>query len=156
MFDRTIEQQHIHHHEAPKGPKIVNETRTIHEHRAPTDESVKLLAEFEAKARERIAQTVRVQGAWLDCVVMVEMAHASYEVVLRAVFAVERPIHPDDKPNIEVEHRFRTQRALAGLGGTTPVPVTEIDRLKEKVAAKIVEIMINEAWLTLKHPVKFG
>lgn len=154
MFDRTIEQQHVHHHEAPKGPTVINETRTVHEHRAPTDESVRLLAEFEEKARARIAQTVRVQGAWLDCVVMVHYDMASDDVVLRAVFALERPKHRDDKPNIEVEHRFRPESIIGHqLTDKVPVPMSEIQRLKEKVAAEIAATMINEAWMTLKYPV---
>lgn len=155
MFDRTIEQQHVHHHAAPKGPTVINETRTVHEHRAPTDESVRLLAEFEEKARARIAQTVRVQGAWLDCVVMVELDHAADDVVLRAVFSVERPRHRDDRPNMEVEHRFRPGRDNPGYSpeGRRPVPAPEIQRLKEKIAERLADVMLHDAWLTLNHPI---
>lgn len=154
MFDRTIEQQHVHHHAAQKAPTVINETRTVHEHRAPTDESIRLLAEFEEKARARIAQTVRVQGAWLDCVVMVELDYASQDTILRAIFSVERPRHRDDKPNIDVEHRFRTTSIVGHApSGRAPVPLTEIQRLKEKVAEKLVDMMINEVWLTLQYPV---
>lgn len=45
-------QVHIHRHEG--GHTTVNENVRLEEHRAPTDESVKLLREMEDKAREQV------------------------------------------------------------------------------------------------------
>ena len=43
-------------------------TRTVHEHRAPTDESVKLLHEMEQKAQDKIEKTVRLESNSLKAV----------------------------------------------------------------------------------------
>jgi hypothetical protein len=44
-------------------------TKTVHEHRAPTDESVRLLREMEQKARDQIIQAIRLEDALIDCVI---------------------------------------------------------------------------------------
>ena len=43
-------------------------TREVHEHRAPTDDSVKLLREMEAKAQEQIIEAVHVGDTTFECV----------------------------------------------------------------------------------------
>ncbi len=43
-----------------RAPRTEYVTREVHEHRAPTDESVALLAEMEEKARARIIERYRV------------------------------------------------------------------------------------------------
>ena len=50
MFDRYI---------VPTKTEYV--TRTVHEHRAPTDESVRLLREMESKAQEQVDRSVRLE-----------------------------------------------------------------------------------------------
>lgn len=52
MFNRTVINP----------TQVVETSRTIHEHRAPTDKSVKLLAEFEQKALDKLLSITR-----LDC-----------------------------------------------------------------------------------------
>ena len=44
-------------------------TREIREHRAPTDDSVKLLREMEAKAQEQIVEAIHVGDTTFECVV---------------------------------------------------------------------------------------
>jgi len=44
-------------------------TREVHEHRAPTDQSVRLLAEMEDKALARVLDSVRLEGCEVDCVI---------------------------------------------------------------------------------------
>lgn len=62
MFD-TYEyragDQHHHHHRSE-----------VHEHRAPTDASVKLLKEMEQAALEKILGTIRLEGGPVDCVIV--------------------------------------------------------------------------------------
>jgi hypothetical protein len=62
MFDKLLvvggrsTQHHYHRSE-------------VHEHRAPTDESVKLLREMEQAALDKIMATVRLEGCEVDCFV---------------------------------------------------------------------------------------
>jgi hypothetical protein len=60
MFDTYVvrpgDQHHSHHHE-------------VHEHRAPTDESVKLLTEMERAMLKRLLFSVRVDDCQVDCVI---------------------------------------------------------------------------------------
>jgi len=44
----------------------VSVEKTVHEHRAPTDESVRLLREFEQAARDKILDSVRVTDSLFD------------------------------------------------------------------------------------------
>lgn len=44
------------------GPDSISINKTVHEHRAPTDESVRLLREMENKATEQIIQAVRIEN----------------------------------------------------------------------------------------------
>lgn len=41
----------------------------VHEHRAPTDASVKLLRELEAAALDKVLATYRLEGCEVDCIV---------------------------------------------------------------------------------------
>lgn len=47
----------------------VHESVTVHEHRAPTDESVRLLREMEQAARDKVVQAIRLEDSPIDCVV---------------------------------------------------------------------------------------
>lgn len=51
MFDRHI------HNQSPRYPQSIHSE--THEHRAPTDESVKLLRELEAKAQDSVMLAIR-------------------------------------------------------------------------------------------------
>lgn len=56
---------HAHRHVTER----VHESVTVHEHRAPTDESVRLLREMEQAARDKVVQAIRLENAPIDCVV---------------------------------------------------------------------------------------
>lgn len=45
---------------------------TVKEHRAPTDESVRLLREMEQSARDKVTQAIRLENSPIDCVVHVQ------------------------------------------------------------------------------------
>lgn len=107
MFDRTV----LVAPQAPRGPSHV--TATVHEHRAPTDESVKLLAEFEVKARERIVEAVHVGDTTFECVVHVEKDFPSDAIRLMAVFSLNgKKLTAEFK---EHAHRFERRAAFEGL-----------------------------------------
>lgn len=63
-------------------------TRNIHEHRAPTDESVRLLREMEQAARDSVEQSFNVGGNGFECVVTVNREFASNDIIARAVFSL--------------------------------------------------------------------
>ena len=78
MFDKTyITPQSKPTH------KTVSVTQTVHEHRAPTDESVKLLNEMQDKAIGNIIDTIVVQNNILNFVAVVfdsDIIHQSYNI----------------------------------------------------------------------------
>jgi histidinol-phosphate/aromatic aminotransferase/cobyric acid decarboxylase-like protein len=61
MFDSyTLRAGDQHHHHRTE----------VHEHRAPTDASVKLLREMEQAALDKILSTFRLEGAPVNCVII--------------------------------------------------------------------------------------
>src|ERR1700680_185141 len=68
-----------------RGPSHVTETRTVIEKRAPTDDSVRLLREMEAKAEARILESVRVADTVFECVVHSYRDVVNDKMVYRAV-----------------------------------------------------------------------
>lgn len=56
---------HTHRHVTER----VRESVTVHEHRAPTDESVRLLREMEQAARDKVVRAIRLENSPIDCVV---------------------------------------------------------------------------------------
>jgi len=63
LFNTTV-----HHHERNDYTKEV--VKTVHEHKAPTDESVRLLNEFEDKARKNIIKELQIQENYLSAIVV--------------------------------------------------------------------------------------
>ena len=63
----------IHAHTHRHVTERVHEHVTVHEHRAPTDESVKLLREMEQAARDKVVQAIRLENSPIDCVVHAQM-----------------------------------------------------------------------------------
>lgn len=61
---------------------------TVHEHRAPTDESVRLLKEMETAARDKIDQSIRLDGNGFECVVEIMLDNMSDQRIARAVFVL--------------------------------------------------------------------
>lgn len=63
-------------------------TREVHEHRAPTDDSVKLLREMEAKAQEQVIKAVHVGDSIFECVVHMQKNHMDGSTSMLAVFSL--------------------------------------------------------------------
>lgn len=63
-------------------------TREVHEHRAPTDASVKLLREMEAEAKEQVVEAIRVGNTTFECVVHVMKNPLEDSLELRAIFSL--------------------------------------------------------------------
>jgi|SRR3990170_845949 len=110
---------------------LIHMEHTINEHRAPTDDSVRLLKEFEEKAREKINSAVHILDTTFDCVVQTERDHKSDCTRLRAIFSLNgiREV---------VDHEYIARE-----------PWDEISmahELRDKVAVVIATKMINAAF----------
>jgi len=63
-------------------------TREIHEHRAPTDESVRLLREMEQKVKDQIIEAVHVGDTTFECVVHTMRHPMDQSVEWLAIFSL--------------------------------------------------------------------
>lgn len=63
-------------------------TREVHEHRAPTDESVKLLREMEAKAREQVIEAIHVGDTTFECVIHTHRTFEDESTTYRAIYSL--------------------------------------------------------------------
>ncbi len=61
-------------------------TREVHEHRAPTDESVRLLGEMQEKAEAKLIKSVAVESNNFNCVVQIWREITSDRLKSRAIF----------------------------------------------------------------------
>lgn len=73
---------------ASRRTERVYERREIHEHRAPTDESVRLLKEMEEKAAKKVIKALTIQSNEWHCVVQAEVSHMDALRIMRAVFDI--------------------------------------------------------------------
>jgi hypothetical protein len=69
-------------------PRTEYVTRDVHEHRAPTDDSVKLLREMEEKAKDQVIQAVHVGDTTFECVVHMQKHPMDGSTSLLAVFSL--------------------------------------------------------------------
>lgn len=67
-----------------QGPERVD----VHEHRAPTDASVKLLAEMEQKARDRIEASLDLAGNGFEGTVLIERSLEQPRDIIVAVYKI--------------------------------------------------------------------
>lgn len=70
------------------GPRHVTQTQTIHEHRAPTDESVKLLKEMEEQALAKLDETIRIEGNGFNGVIHLMRRDWGDELFARCVYTI--------------------------------------------------------------------
>lgn len=101
-------------------------TREVREHRAPTDESVRLLRDMEAKARDQIIEAVHVGDATFECVVHTTRFAEDQSTRLMAIFSL-------NGKRMTVEYREQDWRAdkQAMLKGLR-------DAMAEKIATEIL------------------
>lgn len=112
---------------APQRSHTEYVTREVHEHRAPTDESVRLLREMEGKAKDQIIEAIHVGDTVFECVIHTMRMPESGATKLAAVFSLN-----GKKMTAEyTEHDFRFNKANSAV------------RLRDAVAQKIAtEILI--------------
>lgn len=101
-------------------------TREVHEHRAPTDQSVALLREMEEKARAEIVKAVHVGDASFECVVHLNKFPVDGSTGLMAIFSLN-----GKKMIVEYrEHDWRSTREQ--------MLVKLRDLMAEKIATEVL------------------
>jgi hypothetical protein len=104
-------------------------TRGVHEHRAPTDESVKLLTELEKAADKRRIKTLELSNNLFSGKLMIEYQHYSGDTVARCVFDL-------NGKRITVD-----AQSYLGAGGDRMKLLLD---LRDKVAARIASEMLTQ------------
>lgn len=66
--------------------EYVTRTVNVHEHRAPTDESVRLLREMQEKAEAEVVKSVSVSNTLFECVLHQHIDNLSDRMFWRAIF----------------------------------------------------------------------
>lgn len=115
--------------EAPTRTEYV--TREVNIHRAPTDESVKLLKEMEQAAREKVVESIHVGDTKFECVVHTMLDNLSDEMIFQAVFTV-------NGKKMTAEHRHRVRERTDWNNGFLS--------LADEVAKVIAEEVIRDAF----------
>lgn len=120
--------------ESPSRTQYVKQD--VHEHRAPTDESVRLLKEFEEKAQDKVVQSVHVGDSAFECVIHKERDCMSDSALLRAVFSL-------NGRKESVQHSYRPRGPQD--------EVAAYAALRDKVASAIATKMISAAFMQMQN-----
>lgn len=120
--------------------KSVHETRNVtsHEHRAPTDESVRLLREMEEKSRDSVFATLRCQSTHFKVAAMAVEDQMNFEVVIRANFMLGDKHH-------DVEARVPMSDFHVGNDARTNFAKKVRDMLAEQIANQIVITALSDS-----------
>lgn len=111
-----------------EGPREVHH----HEHRAPTDESVKLLKEMEEKARDKIEEVIRVEGNGFNGVIYLHHEMMDLSIRARAVFDL-------NGKKMEVEHSLSELKTREEL-------ITGLrDKIATKIATEVLSVAISQS-----------
>lgn len=114
MFDR-------HFHTTQRGSEFV----TVHEHRAPTDESVRLLKDMEQKARDKVIQSVRVVDSPIDCVIHKHFDHLNQKAEFCAFVRINGK-------------RLEARKSFNGGESQEEIAIGIMDAVAERIAADIL------------------
>lgn len=108
MFDR-YETAHV------QSPEVIR--ATVHEHRAPTDQSVKLLHEFENEARNKIEQSVRVSDSAFECVIHTMQDIANNQIKVSAIFSLngKQMVYRTSLNQVDFEAEKLFKKIVAGI-----------------------------------------
>lgn len=123
MFDRTIVHQ---------APDHIRAEITVTEKRAPTDDSVRLLREMEAKAKAEVIKAVAINDNLFNGVIHTMFDALSYRATVRLVYSMNgkkltTDYHIDDSRSLD--------DSIAGL----------IDAVARDIAVEILRKPISEA-----------
>lgn len=128
--------------EQPTRTEYVTREVNVHEHRAPTDESVALLREMESAAKDEVIKAVRVADTRFECVVHTWLDFMSDSTKYRAIFSLNGKNLTADAEMPRGRHR--------------PVkPTDEFELLREEMARVIAAEVLNDAFVALMRE-RFG
>jgi hypothetical protein len=131
MFNRGPIEVHVR---APVHTEVEYVTREVHEHRAPTDASIALLNEMQAKARENIIDTIRIADNGFECVVQIDRDNMMDELRAVAAFSLNG----------------RKLKASCTLSGREQphdrVRLEVFEKLRGEVATVIAHELLASAW----------
>jgi hypothetical protein len=109
-------------------------TREVREHRAPTDDSVKLLADFEKAARDKIVDAVKVGDTVFECVVHIMIDAASGgDRLFKVIFSL-------NGKKMTVDYRHAAHALIDNKLGW-------VDPLRDAVAREIAVHILHEELL---------
>lgn len=111
-------------------------TREVNVHRAPTDESVRLLRDMEAQARDEVLKTVRVADTQFECVVHQWQDHMNDSMNWRAVFSLNGKKLTADADTSMWDLRNPDTRA-------------QFAKLRDAMAKEIATHVLNDAFVDL-------
>ena len=87
-------------------------TKEVHEHRAPTDESVRLLREMEQKAKDQVIKSIQLEPNHLNANVYLYADPMSFNHMFRVVFDINGHSYvseiaiPEDAPDSVVVQKL--------------------------------------------------
>lgn len=114
---------------------------TIHEHRAPTEESVRLLRELEKEAEAKVVRAMSIKTTDFHCVVQAEVSHFDDSITLLAHYRVgQRALSSQvTLPRLEVaKDRMAILNAL-------------VDAMAVKIATEILKpALMSQDWKEFK------
>ena len=113
------------------GPREVHH----HEHRAPTDESVKLLKEMEEQALAKIDETIRIEGNGFNGII--HLMRESYDDTLRA-----RAIYELNGRKMTTDHSVSAWKYT----NTHTLRETLMKELRDKMATEIATVVLLGAF----------
>ena len=103
MFDRTIVHQ---------APDHIRAEITVTEKRAPTDDSVRLLREMEAKAKAEVIKAVAINDNLFNGVIHTVFDALSYRTTVRLVYSMNGKKHTTD---YHIDDSRSLDDSIAGL-----------------------------------------
>lgn len=126
MFDTTIVR-------TPSTVRV-EETRTVTEHRAPTDESVRLLAEMEDAARKRIVAAYALRPN--------DLADAAL-VIFQDAVPFMHIIHIDFTLNGEHRHVVARVDAMTGLQSERKLLEAVVTEMSSAIVKDLLPLLVD-------------
>jgi hypothetical protein len=120
----------------PERTQYVDRNVTVHEHRAPTDQSVALLKEMEEKAERKILNTIHVTDSSFECVVHMWWDAINDAKVMRAVWSL-------NGHKCETTHTWRCRRDEPEPQALTKAFAALRDKIATEIATKIIAGSFN-------------
>lgn len=122
---------------SPARTEYVTRTVNVHEHRAPTDESVKLLREMEAKAEAEVLKAVSVESNGFTCVVHQSLDVMSDKVRWRAIFKLNgKPMTANTESDPRHERHMQDR-------------LDQFAKLRDEMAKVIATEVLSDAFVAL-------